>query len=337
LEDDASNFRKQIQELNASNNNLKVELDKTANLNNQLEKNVQEFKEENQILKANNAEHQSLNDELKLESLPELKGQIQKLTEANMDLTKLNQKLSSISEGLQESVDGLKIQVDSLEETKIGLGATVGTLNGEIDSLIDSKKGLETDISLLGNENENLKNNITRFENTNKALTNVASFLNETTNNFGDSLESVTTYLDDQITVYRDSILENIQNNYLFRITNWDCAYRDWFSERDFGTNGKIVILEQYYGEVFEYVGARVMDDLCLDTDDFRYYLSTLLTDGEMTGDRLYSAVQAYTTDALDYYFPDGTDDDSGLTKEAWTVAKYDCDNLNMNDLYYFR
>jgi len=171
------------------------------------------------------------------------------------------------------------------------------------------------------------------LENSNRELTNIASFLDETADNIGDSLDSVVDFLDEQISVYRFTLLGLIENTYRTRSTNWDCSYNTWFSTLPFGSDHTIAIPEDEYDAVFEYVGLRVLDDLCLSTEDFTYYTSELFTE-YLTTNRLISAVQSYTEDALNYYFPDEIDSGWGLTTEEWVAANYDCDNLNTNQRY---
>jgi hypothetical protein len=74
-------------------------------------------------------------------------------------------------------------------------------------------------------------------------------------------------------------------------------------------------------------VDQRVLSELCLDVSDFELYLNEANANSDgITSFGLIRGVLLYTTQALDYYFPEK--DETGLTLAGWSQASFTCDNL---------
>ena len=169
-----------------------------------------------------------------------------------------------------------------------------------------------------------------RLEELNADLVTITKFLNTTAGALDDSLERVTEFLADQIVANQVLVLESLENTYLQRTGSWDCDYRDMYREFAFGRNFNEPI--QDLGLVLPYVEDRVLNELCLDLSDFETYLMATFPPDEVTSYRLQRAVLVYTSEALDYYFPEK--DEFGLTPEDWADASFDCHNLPVDQAF---
>ena len=152
----------------------------------------------------------------------------------------------------------------------------------------------------------------------NSGLGILVSFLNETA---GD------------ITAYRVLVLETMQGLYMQRVTGWDCDFRSYFLTKPFATDRSAPIGQENYSDVLEYVDERVLSELCLSRSDFEGYLKAeYIQGGLLTTNQLMKGVAAYTSNAIDYYFPD--DNDTGLTSLDWSEAGYKCENLPPDQMF---
>jgi hypothetical protein len=164
-----------------------------------------------------------------------------------------------------------------------------------------------------------------RLAGLNDDLSTVVTFLNGTSTDLQASLAQVTSFLADQINANSVIVMRSLENNYLQRIANWDCDYRDVFRGKDFGSNFDNPIPLGDLPQVVNYVNARVLNEICLDQSDFAQYLQEAFPTG-VTSFNLLSAVTIYTREALDFYFPEAGE--RGLSKQQWAAAGYRCSNL---------
>lgn len=157
----------------------------------------------------------------------------------------------------------------------------------------------------------------------NSDLLTIVGFLNETSVGIDDSLSEITGFLSSQIAANGALVIESLENTYRQRVATWDCDYRDVFREQAFGSDFNAPITERE--TVLSYVDDRVLSELCLDRDDFDRYLSSTFPEG-LTSYRLARAVVEYTSEALDYYFPE--ENEVGLSRTEWSDASYACKNI---------
>jgi hypothetical protein len=172
-----------------------------------------------------------------------------------------------------------------------------------------------------------------KLERLNLDLLTIVNFLDETSEGLDDSLQQVTNFLANQITANQVLLLGSLENTYSQRVNSWDCDFRSIFGERDYGQNFNAEIPASDFNEVVTYVSNRVLDELCLDSADFSQYLQQVQFT-PLTSNRLSTAVTLYTQIALDWYFPE--ENESGLTFENWSTAKYDCQNIDQSQEYRF-
>jgi hypothetical protein len=172
-----------------------------------------------------------------------------------------------------------------------------------------------------------------KLEKLNLDLLTIVNFLDETSEGLDDSLQQVTNFLANQITANQVLLLGSLENTYSQRVNSWDCDFRSIFGERDYGQDFNAEIPASDFNEVVTYVSNRVLDELCLDSADFSQYLQQVQFT-PLTSNRLSTAVTLYTQIALDWYFPE--ENESGLTFENWSTAKYDCQNIDQSQEYRF-
>jgi len=332
LEKSNGDLKNQIQKLFAAGDGLKSKVNDSKQNNDLLKLNLLNVQNENKKLQEENKQYESLNTELETESIPELNTKVNTLSIENSKLTEENKILDTTKKNLSGSMVELESQAESLSKQRKQLNTEVGNLDDKINSLKDFNDEMATNMIAMSDEKDNLEARSDQLGKANQALTNVVDFLNETTFDFDQSVESVAGFLDKEIHNYRNLNLISIQHTYEHRTTHWDCNYNDWFGDSEFSKDADIIIPENKVNKVFEYIGKHVLDDLCLDTEDFKSYVNQLNSD-ELTTNGLVKAVDSYTETALNYYFPE-KNNEFALTIEEWVAAKYKCDNLNTNRLY---
>lgn len=321
-------------ELSDNVNNFKDE-------NAELSASVVDLNEQNQIMNESNKQYAASNSELS-KMVRNLKDSVDDLSSENLFFTEHNRELKIVTIDLKNETDRLVIEVNDLTRQREQIQSTVGDLSIENSKLSASNINLADRISDLQNEVNQLSNATSRLETANDELKTVVGFLDETADNLDASYEATTLFLSQQIVVYRAAVIGDIKNTYYFRLTNWDCGYRDFFGDPlEFGADFDIPIPDQILKEnVLDYIGARVLDDMCLEMSDFSAYLfgnadiaEVMNTKTKMTTNQLMEAVHSYVEVAMDYYFPynignKGTQERAGLTDEDWAAAAYDCQNL---------
>lgn len=154
-------------------------------------------------------------------------------------------------EELERQVDRLAGEVDRFEILNNQLNQTVGELQVINQELNHTATRLETSVDELEREND-------RLETLNNNLEDIVGFLNETTAEIGETLDDVTAYLAEQITVNRVIVLETLENTYQQDMQNWDCAFRDIFRDRHFVADENIPIGMSDIPAVLDYVEDRV-------------------------------------------------------------------------------
>jgi len=341
--------------LQASTSALIVEVQRLRSLEAGLSENVNTFKEENaelsasvvnfqeqnQILNESNKQYVASNLELS-NMVGNLKDSVDDLNSENRFFTERNRELKKTAIDLNNETDRLADEVDDLTSQRERLQSTVGGVSIENSKLSASNIELADNVSDLQNEVNRLSDTASRLETSNDELKTVAGFLDETADNLDTSYEAMTSFLSQQIVVNRAAVIADIKNTYYFRLTNWDCGYRDFFGEPlEFGADFDLPIPDQILKEnVLDYVGARVLDDMCLEMSDFSAYLfgnadvdQVMNTKTKITTNQLMEAVHSYVEAAMDYYFPysignEVTQERAGLTDEDWATAAYDCQNL---------
>jgi chromosome segregation ATPase len=272
-----------------------------------------------------------LNNQLN-DTIAELKGQNEFLEGQVDKFEELNKGLNATVDRLEGEVDRLEGEVTDLTDQNDRLEELVGSLSDETDHLSelndllqDNVDKLEDKISELETENDRLEKNIDDLET-------VVSFLDEVAGNIDETYEQISAFLAEQIKTNRFLVTEALENTFHQRVANWDCALRDQYALEEFANDDNIAIPEDRITGVLEYVDERVLSDLCLDKGDFNSYLEDEYTLNDVTIARLVTAVQKYTWDALDYYFPE--EGETGLSDVDWADAKYDCGNLAANQKY---
>lgn len=249
---------------------------------------------------------------------------------------------------LEGAVDELGVENDRYEVLNIELNGTVQDLslinrqlnqsNTEFALLNDR---LDASNAQLAGINLDLINRTLEFQEQNENLLTVVDFLNETTLAIDGTLKNITSTLASQIVASRQLTLGNYEVLYLQQRANWDCDYFDYFLGEHFTTNRTAPIGPIHYTDVRDYLGFRLMDQLCLDTDDWESYmmaeeLAPSDTLEDMTTLDLIRGVQRYTGLALSFFYPGtgSSDGSSAVSWEEWVSAGFKCSNLGRTFLW---
>ena len=332
--DDVLKLEQEIDRLEDANGVLADQLVEYDRINDRLNASIQELRDQNVILSENNDRYEELNGQLN-SSIADLAEQNEILAEQVDIYTNLNTQLNNTSQELTEQVDRLEGEVDELSNQNDRLEGLVETLSNETDALDQLNDQLETNVANLEDQIDELSDENDRLESLTDDLQVVASFLNDTASNLNEAYEDIAATLAEQITTNRVLVLESLQNTYHQRVMNWDCAFYDTFALEEFvqgdgssGSTGNVAIPDNKMNDVMGYVEDRVLNDLSLNTQDFVEYMENRYPNQDITTNRLLTSVQRYTWYALDYYFPEFSDNEEGLTPIDWANASYECSNL---------
>eukprot|EP00980_Cylindrotheca_fusiformis_P002090 scaffold470_cov98-Cylindrotheca_fusiformis.AAC.2 len=224
------------------------------------------------------------------EEIDRLEGQVDRLAVENDRYSDLNDDLKVTAKELDDTVSDLNVTVT-------GLNASVQELSGQVDDLRKVNSDLEA----------------------------ISELLDTAADDAADVYNQITTYLEEQLVSNTDSALSAIESRMRARLTNWGCNFGPRFGAEEFGQNFSVEIPAASWTEVSDYVSERVLDAMCLDSDDFLRYLQK--TYSPWTPNNLIQAVSVYTETALDFYFPE--ENEVGLTPDDWANANYECKNLS--------
>lgn len=334
-------LEQQIEILGSEVNRLSEENDRYQGLNDRLNSTVIELGYQNHLLNESNIRYEQLNGQLN-SSIVDLGQQNEMLEEQNKNYAESNAALNATKNDLSFQVGNLKDEVDRLETENEDLMEAVTLLFSEVGSLTNTTIDLNATVLELESQVGDLSTENNRLETLVNNLETVVSFLNETSASLQETYEDITEFLATQITYYRTLVVQTVQNTYIRQLSNWDCAFRDIFAFEDFiePENGDMPIGEAAYDDVMEYVDSRVLSKLCLSMSDFELYLENqYVKQGsdrptEVTRDQLFSAVEFYSLEVFDHYFPD-EDDVGGLTEADWAEASYNCENLPESQKFF--
>lgn len=140
-------------------------------------------------------------------------------------------------------------------------------------------------------------------------------------------MESITSYVSEQISTQRQLVLESLHNTYIQRCTNWDCSFYDTFRGIlpskiiSTGTDPSLTVLvfvigtEHAYNLLLSHVQDRFIRSLCWNIYDVQRYMlhQTNTTSVQklvtvLSMDQFVSYIQSYITLGLNYYFPFSTE-----------------------------
>jgi myosin heavy subunit len=322
LKEQVKRLEVQVNLLNIEVNRLGAENDRYEALNDDLNNTVYQLTNLTESLNATVVELEDVTNSLN-ETNQELSQQVENLTTQNENYAQLNENLNSTALYFSAEVDVLKDTISQLILENDALANLTGALESIKDRLSDITVEQNETLIELRSTLESFTAENDRLQDLNSDLLTIVGFLNETSVGIDDSLSEITGFLSSQIAANGALVIESLENTYRQRVATWDCDYRDVFREQAFGSDFNAPITERE--TVLSYVDDRVLSELCLDRDDFDRYLSSTFPEG-LTSYRLARAVVEYTSEALDYYFPE--ENEVGLSRTEWSDASYACKNI---------
>jgi len=222
--------------------------------------------------------------------------------------------------------DELNATVGQLQVINVELNDTANRLEETNQELGFKVSELEEQNKIFGEQNDKLNKTV-------KDLVVISAFLNETSDSLNDSFEQITEFLADQIVANQAVLLLTLQNTYRQRKDGWNCDYNIVFGGKTYITDYNTEIPTGDQNEIMDYVSNRVLDELCLDRNDFTAFLQ-LPQYTPLTSNKLNSAMTIYAERALDWYFPESNE--NGLTHDDWSDAAFKCENLPATKRYKF-
>lgn len=220
--------------------------------------------------------------------------------------------------GLNKQIDRLAGEVDRLEDE-------VDRLETQNDRYEDLNNQLNATSKALNVSVAELSAQVDELEEINQDLYSVAGFLNETAGEINQSFEAITKYLADQIESNKVLVLANTESVMKDVVAKWSCTYENIFIQYDWGKDFSLKIPDSAWTEVMGHVRGDVLEELCLDEDDFLQYLSDKYSFRNSAN--LISALNLYTKTAIDWYYPE--EGEPGLSYEDWSAASFECANLS--------
>lgn len=312
----------QVKLLSGEIDRLASENDRYANLNGELNRTVNEFRDMNEDLSATVFELEEISDELNTTNL-ELVERVDDLAAENRNYAELNQELNITATRLGREVGFFEAAIEQLILENGALSNLTESIQGVAEQLGDLTADQNETLTELYGVLNGLTTENNRLESLNSDLVSIVTFLNETSLGLGNSLDQVAGFLSAQIVANQVLVSESLENTYRQRVQNWDCDYRDHFRGQPFGNDYDVTIGDLI--PVINYANERVLSELCLDSSDFELYLMRQYPEG-VSSFRFISALTIYTAEALDFYFPE--QEEQGISPEEWANASYKCQNL---------
>ena len=352
LQNQIEDLTEQVDRLEGQVEELQIEVDRLSSEVDRLELGVDSLELENDRLASENNRMEVEND-----AFTEL---YQKLNGTTAEFYEALLSLSNTSDNLLLQVTGLSIEAESLRNSTGFLEMKVSDLQEQADILNTTNYELNRTNQILETQNDELETNLVTLNETNNALgeqiynltstvseleqqtselnqqvarlESVISFLNGTTNN-GDFEELIQT-LNNLIEQNRNLELQSLKTQYMTRIDGWLCDYLTDFAGKFFVIDPNVTIGETEYASVISNINSGAMTPLCLDVYNFEDFVNVnfmgsgagLTPPYNASTNQLRSAVAQYTSQALNYYFPD--EDEVGISSLNWTEAGYECDGF---------
>lgn len=339
LEAQVQNLTLQVDRLEEQVDRLGGEVDRLEEENDRLEENIAQLKEnldnyedQNKQLNDTLQEYEEIINDLN-ETVHEFREQNEELQEQLDNFEDLNDDLNSTAQELAKQVDRLEDVVEDLQEANEILNEIIDQLSNETDALSDLNADLSETVQQLNQTVAELSNQVDRLQKLNDHLETLVSFFDETATDMKETYEEFAAYLAEQITAYRKLVMQTLENIFIQRLTMWDCDFRSYFLAEPFTQDRRQPIGSEAYPKVLDYVEERVLSELCLSTRDFELYVQAQFgVPSNLTVTQLTTAVAVYSSNALEYYFPDGGD--SGLNTTVWAESGYDCSKLSSDHRY---
>jgi len=220
-----------------------------------------------------------------------------------------------------------------------GLNKQVDRLAGEVDRLEDEVDRLETQNDIYADLNNKLNATskqlnasvtelsvqVDELEEINQDLYSVAGFLNETAGEIDQSFEAITKHLAESIEANKVLVLANTESAMKDIVASWNCQYENLFIQYEWGEDFSLPIPASGWDDVKNHMREDVLEELCLDEDDFLQYLAD--EHSVWNSANLLSALNLYTNMAIDWYYPE--EGEPGLTYEDWSAASFECASLS--------
>jgi DNA repair exonuclease SbcCD ATPase subunit len=320
LDKQIERLEKEVDRLSSEVTRLEEQNDRFEVLNGQLNNTVKELHNITDQLNVTANRLDDINQELNVTN-QEFLQRIDELTAQNDEFARLNTDLNATAIELDAQVDRFQMAIATLILENSNLSNYTDALANITESLEDITQDQNATIQALKVALEGWVQENEKLGNLNDDLNTVVSFLNETSIGIGDSLETFTGFLAEQITSNRVLVLETLESTARQKTSNWDCDYRDIYREKDYGIDFEVFIPTADIPQVVSYVDARILTDLCLSEADFTKYLEDTYP-LFLTSNRLVTAVTVYVTEASDWYF------NEGVSPEQWAEAGYQCENI---------
>ena len=319
----------EVDRLHNEVNRLSNETDRLSGINDQLEINIDNYAAENHKLNTSVHILMRLNGQLNTTTL-DLMVQVEDLKMLNESLVEQNRDLNSSIAVLSEEVKELDGVNERLTKTTKTLWVSIDKLTNETIELTMRNHELNLTVTDLKTEVSNMTGEIDRLNRITADLATLVTFLNDTASDMDESLEGVTAYLAEQISLNRALVMGSLKNLYLQRTSNWDCDFREYFLTESFTSNRNASIGTGSFEFVMDYIDERVLSDLCLEKSDFESFLGEYIDSAQLSDasfNQMQQAVGEYTDLALGFYFTANNTTNS-ITPTIWAEAKYECKSL---------
>jgi chromosome segregation ATPase len=316
--------------LDISIDSLEEQINDLSEQNGVLNATVKELENHVGDLENNNNRYAELNDQFN-ESISNLSDENLRLENQVSEYANLNKELNATAYELGNEVGKLQGEVGELEQLNDRLDTSVGNLAEETEILQESNEEFKKNVDELSSQIGQLSGENDQLQASNSKLETIVGYLDETSQNLDETYDDIMTLLAEQILAYRVLVLEGTQNTYHQSVASWDCNFADRFRSEEFSSDWNQKIFPPESNEVMEYIDDRVLSNLCLSPTDFDQYVEDRYPDNKSIGittNQLRTAVERYTMAALNYYFPNDDDVNSGLTDEDWAQAGYNCEQL---------
>ncbi len=236
--------------------------------------------------------------------------------------------ISALHDNLDDTIESLEREKESYKKIAENLESSNVDLVDRVESLEEQLSGIEEQNDSLSKHNEDLRSIIT--------------FLNQAGLDLNATVEGVADYLADEISENEQLVMRDLELSYENVYLYWRCAtsFEFIYSNKPWMLDRDTAIGENDYDDVMEFIDEHVLTETCASKSDF---VNFLVNDKfinykgdnppvEISFNTLESGVERYSTMMMQHYF--SNDDNNGLTEEDWNTARYDCQNIPIDERY---
>ncbi len=259
----------------------------------------------------------------------------------NAELQTENKRYDSYTKELNRTVEELIDELAISTATQTALSVSLNEYKAIRQTLEDEILFLSDTTGDLNSTVQELNAAIAEFEEENDKFRTIVSFLEDEANGVQHSYDELAKTLASTIIRKRTLAEIGVKERMKAELAGWECGLVVAFATQEFSKNVNYPIGYSHFDDVVDYVSDKLFVNFCINSTDFETFLQNEIVE---EGNTIWTinlsdftrGVNIYTSEVLNYYFPD-EDDTNGLDSEVWETANYECSKLSQEMIYKYQ